>query len=162
MPRRFRAATAALALSLAPAARAQAPVVTAAGDPSVRNDSIYRFATDSAKYRDLSTRMLLDDRVVRLEVEQFAEQSFNWVPGRQTLRVNRVRVVKPSGEVVNETPSQVQDSDVPAGCPTRSTRTAACGASRSPASRSARSSTTASRRRARCRSRPTTTSGAGA
>ena len=134
MSRRLRAALVA-ALALVPVrAHAQAPAITPAGDPSVKSDTIYRLAADSAKYRDQSTRVLLDDGVVRLErdgratetyrqviqilrpdaVERMAEQSFSWVPGRQTLRVNWVRVVKPDGTVVSAAPTQVQDSDVPA------------------------------------------------
>jgi hypothetical protein len=135
MTRRLRGALATvLALAPLPRLQAQSPVVTPNGDPSVRSDSIYRLAADSAKYPGQSTRVLLDDGVVRIErdgretatyrqviqilrqdaVERFAEQSFSWVPGRQTLRVNWVRVVKPDGTVVSAAPSQVQDSDVPA------------------------------------------------
>jgi len=141
MTRRLRG-TLATTLALAPLVilseanelRAQSPVITPNGDPSVRSDTIYRLAADSAKYPGQSTRVLLDDGVVRIErdgretatyrqviqilrqdaVERLAEHSFSWVPGRQTLRVNWVRVVKPDGTVVSAAPSQVQDSDVPA------------------------------------------------
>src|SRR5690242_18975851 len=94
-----------IALAPLPRLHAQSPVITPNGDPSVRSDTIYRLAADSAKYPGQSTRVLLDDGVVRIErdgretatyrqviqilrqdaVERFAEQSFSWVPGRQTL-----------------------------------------------------------------------------
>lgn len=129
-----RAAVAALLVASALRAGAQAPVVTASGDPSLRSDSIYKLAIDKPEYPDQSTLVLLDDGIVRLEkdgrasrtyhqiiqilaekaVENYQEHSFSWVPGRQALRINWFRVVLPNGTVVSDKPSQTQDSDVPA------------------------------------------------
>jgi hypothetical protein len=49
-----------------PAARAQAPVTTAAGDPSVRADTIDSLAVDPANRPDASAVLLLNDAVVRI------------------------------------------------------------------------------------------------
>ncbi|HEY8197607.1 MAG TPA: DUF3857 domain-containing protein, partial [Gemmatimonadales bacterium] len=121
-------------LLVPPPARAQAPVITPAGDPSVQTDTLYRLAVDPAKYPDESVVLLLDDGVVRYEtdgtgvmtyrqvtqilspdaVEDFAEHQFSYAPGHQRLTVNWIRVVRPDGTVVSDAPTQVQDSDVPA------------------------------------------------
>ncbi len=113
---------------------AQAPVITSAGDPSVRNDTIYRLAVDSADHPHEASVMLLDDGVVRYEadgtgaktyrqvvqiltagaVDDYAEQRFAYAPEHQRLTVNWIRVVRPDGTVVSEAPTQVQDADVPA------------------------------------------------
>ena len=114
--------------------RAQAPVITPAGDPSVQNDTIYRLAVNPADHPEESWVYLLDDGVVRLEadgrysetfrqvvqitrddgVKQFQEHSFGYEPGHQKLTINWIRVLKPDGEVISDKPSQLQESDVPA------------------------------------------------
>ncbi len=129
-----RALAPALLLLLPHLVRAQAPVVTAAGDPSVRSDTIYALAVDSAKYPGEPYVVLLDDGIVRLEadgrgtktyrtvvqvlqadaVETFAERQFGWEPGHEKLTVNWVKVVRPDGTVISDQPGQVQESDVPA------------------------------------------------
>lgn len=128
---------AALAIALPAALRAQAPAITPAGDPSVRSDTIYALAVDTkaipkdfAKYNYV---MLLDDGVSRVDadgrgtrsfrqvaqilkqnaVNGFAERSFTYNPERETLRINWMRVLKPSGEVISEKPTMSQTSDVP-------------------------------------------------
>ena len=121
-------------LAAAPTLGAQAPRITPAGDPSVRADTIYRLAVDPAKHADEDAVYLLDDGVVRREVDgtgtrtfrqviqvlkpaaasRLQEQSFAWSPSHQKLTVNWVRVVKPDGTIVSEAPAQVQESDVPA------------------------------------------------
>lgn len=123
-----------LALALALPAWSQAPYITPDGDPSVRNDSIYRLAVDPAAYPDEPVVLLLDDGVLRYEadgtgsstyrqvsqilaseaVAEYAEHEFSYSPGRQRLTVNWIRVVRPDGTIVSETPGQVQDADVPA------------------------------------------------
>ncbi|HEU4629799.1 MAG TPA: DUF3857 domain-containing transglutaminase family protein [Gemmatimonadaceae bacterium] len=136
LPLRAALAVASLAvasLAVAPLA-AQAPVITPAGDPSVRSDTVYALAADSARFPEERVLVLLDDGVVRLEpdgrgsetyrqviqilredaVEDYQEHSISWVPGRQKLTVNWFRVLKPDGTVVSDAPTQVQDSDVPA------------------------------------------------
>ena len=130
----MRLSLAAALLAAAPALLAQAPTITSAGDPSVRADTIYRLAVDAAKYPEQDMVYLLDDGVVRLEADgsgtrtfrqiiqvlkpgaatRLQEQSFSWSPQHQKLTVNWVKVVKPDGTVVSDTPSQVQESDVPA------------------------------------------------
>ncbi|HEU5175204.1 MAG TPA: DUF3857 domain-containing transglutaminase family protein [Gemmatimonadaceae bacterium] len=131
---RVFALTGAASIVLAPALAAQSPVVTPKGDPSVRADSIYRLASTPEANPDLQSLVLLDDGIVRLEpdgratstyrqiiqaltedaVENMQEQSISWVPGRQQIRINWLRVVRPDGTVISAEPAQVQDSDVPA------------------------------------------------
>lgn len=126
--------TAVALLVAAPSLLAQAPKITPAGDPSVGADTIYRLAADPAQHAEEDAVYLLDDGVIRLEADgsgtrtfrqvvqvlkpsaatRLQEQSFSWSPSHQKLTVNWVRVVKPDGTVVSETPSQVQESDVPA------------------------------------------------
>jgi hypothetical protein len=118
----------------AAAAAAQAPVITPKGDPSVKSDTIYALAVDSAAYPEDDVVLLLDDGVVRVEadgrhtrtyrqvtqilredaVEGWAEQSFGYSPGHEKLTVNWIRVVRPDGSVVSAEPRQVQDADIPA------------------------------------------------
>ncbi|HEX2250872.1 MAG TPA: DUF3857 and transglutaminase domain-containing protein, partial [Gemmatimonadales bacterium] len=124
----------AASLALALPAWGQAPRITPDGDPSVRSDSIYRLAVNPADYPHESVVLLLDDGVVRYEadgtgsstyrqvsqilaaeaVEEYAEHEFSYAPGRQRLTVNWIRVVRPDGSVISDTPGQVQDADVPA------------------------------------------------
>ncbi len=103
--------------------RAQAPVVGPQGDPSVRNDTIYRLALTAAQAEELEQVYLLDDGVVRIEadgrgtrtyrqvVQVFsAELANNWAttghqfgyaPSRERIRLNWARVLRPSGEVID-------------------------------------------------------------
>src|SRR6476659_8704356 len=123
----------ALWLASAPA-RAQAPRITPSGDPSIRNDTLYRLAVDPRNHPGESAVRLLDDGVIRYEadgtgtetyrevsqiltpdaVEDYAEHEFSYSPGHQRLTVNWIRVVRPDGTVVSDAPTQVQDSDIPA------------------------------------------------
>ncbi|HEX6433850.1 MAG TPA: DUF3857 and transglutaminase domain-containing protein [Gemmatimonadales bacterium] len=113
---------------------AQAPRITADGDPSVRSDTIYQLAVDPRLHPDESVVLLLDDGVVRFEtdgsgtrtyrqvaqilsadaVADYAEHEFSYAPAHQLLTVNWIRVVRPDGTVVSEAPAQVQEADVPA------------------------------------------------
>jgi transglutaminase-like putative cysteine protease len=115
-------------------ALAQAPIVTSAGDPSIRADTIYQLAVDPRLHPDESVVLLLDDGVVRFEadgtgtktyrqvvqilsadgVEDYAEHEFSYAPAHQVLTVNWIRVVRADGTVVSEAPAQVQEADVPA------------------------------------------------
>jgi transglutaminase-like putative cysteine protease len=112
----------------------QAPVITPAGDPSVRSDTIYRLAVNPAAYPNDDVVLLLDDGVVRYEMDgtgietyrqvtqiltadavtDLAEHEFSYSPAHQRLTVNWIRVLRPDGTVVSEAPTQVQDADVPA------------------------------------------------
>jgi transglutaminase-like putative cysteine protease len=122
------------AVGLASTAVGQAPRISPDGDPSVRNDTLYRLAVDPAAYPDESVVLLLDDGVVRYEadgtgsktyrqvtqilapeaVEDYAEHEFSYAPGHQRLTVNWIRVVRPDGSVISDSPSPSQDADVPA------------------------------------------------
>jgi transglutaminase-like putative cysteine protease len=98
-------------------------------------DSIYGLAVDSTRYRDYPFVYLLDDGVVRIEgngrytktyrqvvqilkpagVDQWAEKRFTFAPDRERVKLNWMRVVSLTGEVLSDKPSVVQESDVPAG-----------------------------------------------
>ncbi len=120
-----------LAPVLATAAMAQAPVITPAGDPSVRADTIYRLAVDPARYPDDPYIYLLDDGVIRLEpdgratrtyrqvvqilsqqgAERWGEQQFSYSAAHERLTVNWIRVLRPDGTVVSPKPTHEQESD---------------------------------------------------
>ena len=131
MRRRFAICIAAL---LASSVSAQAPVITPGGDPSVKSDTIYKLAVNPADHPEEAIVWLLDDGVIRYDdqgresrtyrkivqvlkqeaVEPLSEQSFSYSPGHERMTINWIRVVKPNGEVISETPSHIQESDVPA------------------------------------------------
>jgi transglutaminase-like putative cysteine protease len=112
---------------------AQAPRITPAGDPSVRNDTIYKLAVNPADYADDDYVYLLDDGVVRFEpdgrgsrsyrqivqiltqdgAEVWGEQSFSYSSGSERLTVNWVRVVKPNGQIISAQPAHEQESLAP-------------------------------------------------
>jgi transglutaminase-like putative cysteine protease len=114
-------------------AAAQAPRITPSGDPSVKNDTIYRLAVNPADYPDDDYIYLLDDGVLRFETdgrgsrtyrqviqiftqdgaEAWGEQSFSYSGGSERLTVNWIRVVKPNGEVVSAKPAHEQESLAP-------------------------------------------------
>jgi len=120
-------------LVLAGPAFAQAPHITPKGDPSIRNDTIYRLAVNPADHPNEAYIYLLDDGVVRLEAdgrgtrtyrqvvqilnreaaEQWGERSFSYVSGRERLTLNWVRVVRPSGAVISAQPSHEQETVAP-------------------------------------------------
>jgi transglutaminase-like putative cysteine protease len=123
-----------LALSfLTRAAFAQAPRITPSGDPSVKNDTIYRLAVNPADHPDDDYVYLLDDGVIRFEAdgrgsrtyrqvvqiltqdgaEAWGEQSFSYSAGSERLTVNWIRVVKANGEVVSARPAHEQESLAP-------------------------------------------------
>jgi hypothetical protein len=127
----FRAA---VLLTLVPASlRAQSPVVTPDGDPSVNADTIYPLTYDSVDYPENSTAVLLDDGIVRVEadgratetfrtitqvlkssaVDDYSEYTFGWDADRDSFRVNWAKVVRPDGTVVSEKPIHEQEFDVP-------------------------------------------------
>ena len=119
---------------VAPQARAQTPAISPAGDPSIRNDTLYQLAVDPRQHQDESVVVLLDDGVLRYgadgtgtrtyrqvtqilspdAVDDYAEHEFSYAPGHQRLTINWIRVLRLDGSVVSETPSQVQDADIPA------------------------------------------------
>jgi hypothetical protein len=122
-----------LALFAAVPALAQAPRITPAGDPSIRNDTIYRLAVNPADYADDDYVYLLDDGVIRFEAdgrssrtyrqviqiltqegaEAWGEQSYSYSGGSERLTVNWVRVVTPDGGVVSAQPAHEQESLAP-------------------------------------------------
>lgn len=119
--------------TLAGTAVAQAPRITPSGDPSVRNDTIYRLAVNPADHPNDDYVYLLDDGVIRFEAdgrgsrtyrqviqvltqdgaETWGEQSFSYSSGSERLTVNWVRVLKPNGEVVSARPAHEQESLAP-------------------------------------------------
>jgi transglutaminase-like putative cysteine protease len=124
-------------LMLAGPAAAQAPRVTPSGDPSVRNDSLYALAAkpaEYAKYPDENAIFILDDGIISIEqdgrrtrtyrqviqvlhedaLDELQERSFSWSPGRETFRLNWIRIVGADGKVISEGAAQSQESDVPA------------------------------------------------
>ena len=123
-----------LALASASPARAQAPVITPAGDPSVNADTIYALAVDPASRPEDAVVLLLDDGIMRLDatgrgtrtyrqvvqilreagVRQYAERRLSYAPDHEKLTLNWVRVLRPTGEVLSDGPAQLQESDVPA------------------------------------------------
>src|ERR1700712_1114273 len=124
----------ALLLVLPAALLAQSPHITPSGDPSVKDDTIYKLVVDPTKYPDQPFVYLLDDGVVRLEAdgrgvrtyrqviqlltreaaEQWGEQSFSYTAGREKLTVNWVRVLDTTGRVISPKPTHVQESTIPA------------------------------------------------
>jgi hypothetical protein len=131
----IRALLMVLVMAALPAAlRAQAPVITAAGDPSVRADTIYALAEDPASSPDDAVVFLFDDAVARIDaagrgtrtyrqvvhvlrqqaVAGYAERRLRWSPDHQKLTLNWVRVLSPDGTVLSEGPAQMQESDVAA------------------------------------------------
>src|SRR2546430_15090751 len=92
-----------------------------------------RLAVTPADHPDDDYVYLLDDGVVRLEAdgrgsrtyrqvvqiftreaaENWGEQSFSYVSGRERLTLNWVRVVKPTGEVISAQPTHEQESIAP-------------------------------------------------
>lgn len=118
----------------ATSAAAQAPVITEAGDPSVRNDTIYRLAVRAEDHPDESYVFLLDDGVVRWEadgtgvrtfryvaqvlnqdaVETWGENTFGYDSSRERLRINWARVIDATtGRVISDKPVHDQESLAP-------------------------------------------------
>jgi transglutaminase-like putative cysteine protease len=128
-----RLALAALFVVVARPAVSQAPRITPSGDPSVRNDTIYKLAVNPADYPDDDYVFLLDDGVIRFEpdgrtsrtyrqvvqilnqdgAEAWGEQSFSYSSGSEKLTVNWIRVLKPTGEVISAQPAHEQESLAP-------------------------------------------------
>jgi len=120
-------------LVIAVPAVAQAPVVTPEGDPSVKSDTIYQLAVDPADYQDQSYVYLLDDGIVRFEedgsgartyrqviqiltrdgVEDWAEQTFSYLEGRERMRINWIRVLDLDGTIISAGPSHEQETSAP-------------------------------------------------
>ncbi|HYJ78798.1 MAG TPA: DUF3857 and transglutaminase domain-containing protein, partial [Longimicrobiaceae bacterium] len=118
---------------IASAASAQAPRITERGDPSVRDDSIYRLAVRAEDYPDEESILLLDDGVVvyhadgtdsrtyrsvaqvltQEAVETWAENTFSYDASRQRFRLNWARVVGADGRVISDKPSHDQESLAP-------------------------------------------------
>lgn len=119
--------------SLAVGAAAQSPRITPAGDPSVKNDTIYRLAVHPEDYPGEDFVYLLDDGVLRFEAdgrsvrtyrqvvqiltqegaERWGEQSFGYTAGREKLTVNWIKVVRPDGTVISDKPTHEQESLAP-------------------------------------------------
>ncbi len=101
---------------------------------AIPSDSIVKFAADPARTGSMSTLMLLDALDASVEpdgtgrrtyrvvlqvlqanaVAAAAERRFSWQPSRQDLMVDWVRVLRPDGTVISDTPSTDQTGDVTA------------------------------------------------
>lgn len=133
MPRCTMTIVACVLSLLAETVAGQAPVVTPKGDPSVRSDTIYRLAVEPDDYPEQPFVYLLDDGIVRFEAdgrgtrtyrqviqiltpeaaENWAEQTFSYLEGRERLRINWIRVLRPDGTIVSDGPSHEQESAAP-------------------------------------------------
>jgi hypothetical protein len=129
----MRSSVLALCVLVASTAAAQAPRITPAGDPSVKDDTIYRLAVNPADHPDDDYIYLLDDGVVRFEpdgrssrtyrqviqvlnqdgAEEWGEQSFSYSSGSEKLTINWIRVLKPDGTVISAKPEHEQESLAP-------------------------------------------------
>ena len=119
-------------LASAPLA-AQAPLITPAGDPSVKDDTIYRLAVNPADHKGEDYVLLLDDGVVtynrdgtgsrtyrqvvqvfsREAAEQFGEQTFDYDSSRERLTINWLRVLSADGTVISDKPVHEQEGIAP-------------------------------------------------
>jgi hypothetical protein len=108
-------------LLAAAASRAQAPVITAQGDPSISSDSIYHLAVDPARHRGESFVILLDDGVERVDAGGKGTRTYRQVvqvldlpallrwtnlsipydPVFGRVRVNWARVLNADGSIVS-------------------------------------------------------------
>ncbi len=124
---------AALLVVASAAALAQAPRITPAGDPSVKDDSIYKLVVNPKDFSDQRFVYLLDDGVVRFEAdgsgsrtyrqvlqiltpegaEAWGEQQFSYSKDRETLTINWVRVLDLTGKVISSKPVHEQESLAP-------------------------------------------------
>ena len=123
----------AVALFAAVSARAQAPKITPAGDPSVNSDTIYKLVVNPKDYTDQPYVFLLDDGVERYETdgsgsttfrqviqiltpegaEHWGERTFGYSKDREKLTVNWVRVLDSTGKVISSKPVHEQESLAP-------------------------------------------------
>lgn len=112
---------------------AQAPVITPDGDPSLDAAGIYALAVDAADHPEETLVLLLDDGVVRYDldgtgsrtyrmvgqilkqeaVEGWAEHTFSYNPERERFRLNWVRVVDLDGTVISDEPMHRQETELP-------------------------------------------------
>jgi len=112
----------------APRLGAQAPL------PSAPSDSVTRLAIDPARFPGRPYVILLDDSQNRVEadgksvrrtrqvfqvldaqvVRGLSERAFSYARSHQSLTLDWIRVLKPSGEVISDKPAQEQETDVAA------------------------------------------------
>jgi transglutaminase-like putative cysteine protease len=111
----------------------QAPRITPAGDPSIRDDTIYRLAVDPAQYPAEDIVYLLRDAVVRIDAngtatrvyrevaqilsqkgaEQWGEHTFSYNGSDERFTLNWMRVVRPDGRIISARPTEQQESVAP-------------------------------------------------
>ena len=120
-------------LSFAPTSlAAQSPVHSAQGDPTVRDDTIYALATDSAAYPELGVITLFDDGIVRIEedgtstvtyrvvrqvlrseaVRGLSELELGYDAGHEVFTLNWTRVVDPDSGLVSDSLLHLEELDV--------------------------------------------------
>jgi transglutaminase-like putative cysteine protease len=104
--------------------------VTSAGDPSVREDTVYALVVDSTDYPEHDFVYLLDDGIVRVEAdgrasetyrqivqiltqrgaEVWGEQTYAYNPDRERFAMNWIRVLRPDGTVISDSPRHEQET----------------------------------------------------
>ena len=112
---------------------AQAPRITPAGDPSVKDDTIYRLAVNPADHAGEDYVLLLDDGVItynqdgtgsrtyrqvvqvftREAAERFGEQTFDYDSSRERLTINWLRVLSADGTLISDKPVHEQEGIAP-------------------------------------------------
>lgn len=137
--RRCRIALLALMLlcaeqALARRAAAQNPTTTRAALASAPSDSIVKLAVDPARHSGQPFVVLLDEGYHRIEADgrlvkrsrqvvqildqsvarNLSERSFSYARSHQSLTIDWIRVLKTTGAVVSDAPTQSQESDVAA------------------------------------------------
>ncbi len=111
----------------------QAPHITPAGDPTVRDDTIYRLAVDPGQHPGEDYVFLFTDGVARFEqdgrgsrtrrqvvqllspqgVKRWGELELTYTNASERLTLNWARVVRPDGTVISGQPVREQESATP-------------------------------------------------
>ena len=111
----------------------QAPHPTPAGDPTIRDDTLYRLAVDPAQHPGEDYIFLLTDGVARFEpdgrgsrtrrqvvqlfsaqaVQRWGELELTYTNASERLTLNWARVVRPDGTVISGQPVREQESATP-------------------------------------------------
>ena len=115
---RWRAAAPLCALLLPALVSAQAPVITPAGDPSVRSDTIYALAVDPADYPEDTGVLLLDDGVLIIDRDGSGTLTYRQVVQLQPVTKERQQLIKrqlKAGGAV----ARVKDTKRWSGCSTK-------------------------------------------
>ena len=127
-------ATASVRAAAQPPARPPSVPIPSAPLPSAPSDSIARMAIDPARFAGRPFVTLLDESQYRVEPDgrtvnrtrqvvqvldqqvarTLSERAYGYAASHQSLRIDWVRVLKPTGEVVSDRAAQEQESQLPA------------------------------------------------